>query len=89
MTSTKFWSIATMCLLALSGQGLKAQTADQQAKRPLTIDDVREWNRVTHKHISNNGLWVAVTTEKWRGDGDRNGRVEDYSGDAFTSLWSS
>ena len=73
MRSTHFWSIAA-CLLALSGLSVKAQTSAQEAKRPFTIEDLRQWNRVTHKHISNNGLWVAVTTEKWRGDGDRNGR---------------
>ena len=86
MRSTHFWSIAA-CLLALSGLSVKAQTSAQEAKRPFTIEDLRQWNRVTHKHISNNGLWVAVTTEKWRGDGDRNGRVEDYSGDAFTTIY--
>lgn len=56
-------------------------------KRPLTMDDVREWQRITQKSISNNGLWVAVTTEKWRGDGDRNGTIPSFAGDAFTTIY--
>ena len=87
MNLTKFLSMATCLLLATSAHGVSAQTTNEQAKRPMTIDDVRQWNRVTHKHISANGQWVAVTTEKWRGDGDRNGRVEDYAGDAFTTIY--
>ena len=61
----------------------------QTEKRPLTMEDVREWQRITHSSISDDGLWVAVTTEKWRGDGDRNGIVADYAGDAFTTIYDS
>ena len=71
-----------MCSFAHAGQ-------NDIVKRPLTMDDVREWQRITQKTISNNGQWIAVTTEKWRGDGDRNGRIADYAGDAFTTIYDS
>ncbi|MCF0178930.1 MAG: S9 family peptidase [Bacteroidales bacterium] len=65
---------------------LEAQSTSS-AKRALTMDDVYEWQRITHKHISNNGQWIAITTEKWRGDGDRNGILANYLGDALTTIY--
>lgn len=87
MKRLKLLSMATVSLLASMGQMAMAQTTSEPAKRPLAIEDVVNWNRITHKYISDNGLWVAATTEKWRGDGDRNGRVENYAGDASTTIY--
>lgn len=56
-------------------------------KRPLTIDDIRNWRRISHRYISNNGLWVAVATEIWYGDGDPSGSVAPYSGDGIVTVY--
>ena len=76
-----------LLLFSLLLVGLFGQAKAVNDKRPLTMDDVREWQRITKMSISDNGLWTAVTTEKWRGDGDRNGRVPDFVGDAFTTIY--
>lgn len=61
---------------------------DSQAqKRALTIDDVMNYKRITHQSISDNGQWSIAVNEAWRGDGDRNGRINDYAGDATAQLF--
>lgn len=89
MKSFKFFSVVAALLVSMTSQVAFAEEISEESvgKRPMTINDLREWQRITHKYISNNGLWVAATTEKWRGDGDRNGRVADYAGDAFTTIY--
>lgn len=81
----RMFLIISALILGL-GNYAKAGTADD-VKRPMTMDDVRSWQRITHRNISDNGLWVAVTTEGWCGDGDRNGRIADYAGDALLNIY--
>ena len=40
----------------------------QLQKRPLTHDDILKWNRITEKHVSNNGKYVVYKQEPWEGD---------------------
>ena len=88
MESVKKTLFGFLLLVLCAGQATSAQAQNETAaKRPMTIEDVRNWQRVTHKAISNNGLWVAATTERWRGDGDRNGNVPTFAGDAFTTVY--
>ena len=88
MESVKKTLFGFLLFVLCAGQMTYAQTQNETAaKRPMTIEDVRNWQRVTHKAISNNGLWVAATTERWRGDGDRNGNLPNFAGDAFTTVY--
>lgn len=88
MESVKKTLFGFLLFVLCAGQMTFAQNQNETAaKRPMTIEDVRNWQRVTHKAISNNGLWVAATTERWRGDGDRNGNLPNFAGDAFTTVY--
>jgi len=40
----------------------------QQAKRPLTFDDIMKWNRITETIISNDGNLIVYKIEPWKGD---------------------
>ncbi|HPF50736.1 MAG TPA: prolyl oligopeptidase family serine peptidase [Draconibacterium sp.] len=40
----------------------------QNSKRPLTLDDILKWNRITETHISNNGEYIVYKEEPWQGD---------------------
>ena len=40
----------------------------QEAKRAMTVEDLIEWRRITQQTISNDGKWVAVKNEPWKGD---------------------
>ena len=40
----------------------------QEAKRAMTVEDLIEWRRITQQTISNDGKWVAVKSEPWKGD---------------------
>lgn len=55
--------IILICFILLLGKQMSAQE-----KRPLTIDDITEWNRITEKVISDDGILTAFTTEPWTGD---------------------
>lgn len=66
---------------------LSAQKNVQKTPRPMTIEDVCNFRRISWKQISGDGKWIAVTTEASRGDGDRNGRVPDFSADAKLTLY--
>jgi dipeptidyl aminopeptidase/acylaminoacyl peptidase len=37
-------------------------------KKPLGIDDIESWNRITETVISPDGNWIAYKTEPWKGD---------------------
>lgn len=56
------------------------------AQRAMTVKDVQDYKRISYKELSNDGKWIISVTEAWRGDGDRNGRVADYSGDATAKI---
>ena len=68
--------MATAVMLPLSAQ-----------KRTLTIDDIMEWQRITHRAISDNGQYSLIVHEPWRGDGDKTAKVKDYPGDATALLF--
>ncbi|MBN1588394.1 MAG: S9 family peptidase [Pirellulales bacterium] len=51
-----------MGLALLLASSLNAST------RPLGIDDIESWKRITEKVISPNGAWIAYKTEPSRGD---------------------
>ncbi|GHT29008.1 peptidase S9 [Bacteroidia bacterium] len=38
------------------------------AQKPLTVDDLAAWKRVTEKAVSDDGKWIIATMEPWRGD---------------------
>ena len=40
----------------------------QQNKKPLSHDDILNWNRITETLISNNGQTIVYKTEPWKGD---------------------
>jgi len=40
----------------------------QSSKRPLTLDEILKWNRITETHISNDGKYIVYKEEPWRGD---------------------
>ncbi|MCD7938171.1 MAG: S9 family peptidase, partial [Tannerellaceae bacterium] len=40
----------------------------QAEKRPLTVDDLAAWERITDKKISDDGKWIAVRKAPWQGD---------------------
>lgn len=42
--------------------------AFSQLQRPLTINDLAKWNRITEKIISNNGEFAGFVIEPWEGD---------------------
>jgi len=62
-------------------------SADTITKRPMTIDDIRNWRRISHRYLSNNGRWVAAATEIYYGDGDPSGTVPSYSGDGEVTIY--
>lgn len=39
-----------------------------QQKKTLSWDDVRAWNRITESSVSDNGEYIAVKSEPWKGD---------------------
>jgi len=55
--------ILLLSLVLLAGQQFFAQE-----KRPLTIDDLVTWKRISEKVISDDGSLVAFMTEPWLGD---------------------
>ena len=40
----------------------------QPEKRPLTHNDILNWNRITETAISNNGKFIVYKQEPWKGD---------------------
>jgi len=40
----------------------------QNPKRPLTLDDILKWNRITETHLSNDGKYIIYKEEPWEGD---------------------
>lgn len=40
----------------------------QTEKRPLTHNDILNWNRITETSISNNGKFIVYKQEPWKGD---------------------
>ena len=52
-----------ICLFLYAG----LQVLPQELK-PLTIDDLTKWNRITEKAISDDGSLIAFKTEPWTGD---------------------
>ncbi|MGM0666188.1 MAG: hypothetical protein ACQETA_02610, partial [Bacteroidota bacterium] len=51
-----------LVLFFLPASWLEAQ------KKPLTLDDIESWKRITERVISDDGDWIAYKTEPWRGD---------------------
>ena len=79
MKNKKYFVIAAGAM-ALSTQGLYAQ-------RAMTVKDVQDFQRISFKQISNDGKWVLAVTEPWRGDGDRNGSLRNFIGDATAKVY--
>ncbi len=69
-------AMLTIAVLPLSAQ-----------KRALTIDDIMEWQRITHRAITSDGQYSLIVHEPWRGDGDKTAKVKDYPGDATALLF--
>ena len=74
--------LASATLMLMSGAFLA-----QAQKRAMTIEDVMNYKRITHQAISDNGQWSVAVSEAWRGDGDPNGRIADYAGDATAQVF--
>ena len=76
----KWWLV---CLLA----GMMVVPSFAQNKRPMTVQDVQNFQRMTYKAISNDGKWVISVMEPWRGDGDRNGNIPRFTGDSEAKIY--
>lgn len=72
--------IIVLGAFALSTQALMAQ-------RAMTVKDVQDFQRISFKQLSNDGKWVLAVTEPWRGDGDRNGNLRNFIGDATAKVY--
>ena len=72
------------CFLLLALCSLSAVAQD---KKPMTVQDVQDFSRMTYKAISNDGKYVISVMEPWRGDGDRNGNVPRFSGDSEAKIY--
>ena len=46
--------------------------AHAQLKKQLTVDDIVKWNRISDKKISDDGRYVFVLTEPWKGTSSAN-----------------
>ncbi len=66
---------------------IAALTTVRAEKRPLTIDDVMDWQRITHRALTDDGQYSLIVHEPWRGDGDKTAKVKDYPGDATALLF--
>lgn len=40
----------------------------QNGKKPLTLDEILKWDRITETHISNDGKYIVYKEEPWKGD---------------------
>jgi dipeptidyl aminopeptidase/acylaminoacyl peptidase len=57
----KLIAITLLILIACSSRS-------QENRRPLTFDDILNWNRITEKKISNDGNVIVYKVEPWKGD---------------------
>ena len=57
----KLIAITLLILIACSSRS-------QENRRPLTFDDILNWNRITEKRISNDGNVIVYKVEPWKGD---------------------
>ncbi|MCF0177016.1 MAG: hypothetical protein HUJ90_00190, partial [Bacteroidales bacterium] len=69
-----------LCAMMLMAEPLSAQ-------RAMTVQDVQDFQHISFKQLSNDGKWVISVTEPWRGDGDRNGNVRNFTGDATAKIF--
>ena len=76
----KWWIV---CFL----MGVMVIPSFAQNKRPMTVQDVQNFQRMTYKAISNDGKWVISVMEPWRGDGDRNGNIPRFTGDSEAKIY--
>ena len=60
--------ISLKTLLAAGVIGLAFPAAAQETGRPMTVEDLAAWQRITQKAITPDGQWVAYKMENWRGD---------------------
>ncbi|MGM0505392.1 MAG: hypothetical protein ACQESQ_12270, partial [Bacteroidota bacterium] len=56
--------LSILTLLMIFSLGLFAQ----QNKKPLTFDDILQWNRITETIIANDGNTIVYKSEPWKGD---------------------
>lgn len=45
-----------------------ASAFSQEQKRALTVEDLVGWQRITQSKLSDDGNWIAVKHEPWKGD---------------------
>ncbi|WP_297090015.1 prolyl oligopeptidase family serine peptidase [uncultured Draconibacterium sp.] len=57
----RYWSLLILLIISVN-------LIAQPEKRNLTFDDILKWNRITEKHLSNNGQYIAWKEEPWKGD---------------------
>lgn len=62
------FTFAVLCAALLSAS----------AQKPMTLQDVQDFNRMTSKSISPDGKYVIAVTEPWRGDADRSGNMRTF-----------
>jgi dipeptidyl aminopeptidase/acylaminoacyl peptidase len=58
----------------------------QESKQPLTVDDLSQWQRITEKAISDDGNFIAIKHEPWKGDATV--RLYDKSGNELKQFHS-
>lgn len=55
-------------ILALCSGGFLIPISAQTEQKPLSVDDLAAWQRISSQAISDNGQWVACKMEPWKGD---------------------
>jgi len=58
--------LITLIALSIIASGLFS-IASAQERRALTVDDIVKWNRITERKISDDGKYISVIKEPWKG----------------------
>ena len=76
MRILSFSLLFTLCVLSMSAQD----------KQPLTLEDYKQWSRITNTTISPNGQWMTYTYSPNEGD-TATFFIREIEGDTVYSAW--
>lgn len=76
MRILSFTLLFTLCVLSLTAQEKKA----------LSLEDYKEWNRITNTTISPNGAWMTYTYAPNEGD-TATFTIRELEGDKVYTAW--
>lgn len=72
------------------GERSKNTATEMVAKKPMTMEDVIKWSRITEREISPNGSYIAAKLEPWKGSSTvklyNNKGAELFSADSSWSV---